>query len=80
MTTITVKNIPDETYETLKKRAAEHHRSLNGEIIHLLEKATSCERINPDEHLARVSILRERVKGYNATGDEIKEMIEEGRK
>ena len=80
MATITVKNIPDATYETLKKRASEHHRSINGEIIHLIEKATSCERINPEEHLARASVLRENVKGYVATANEIKEMIEEGRK
>jgi plasmid stability protein len=39
--TITLKNIPAELHRELKKRAEEHHRSLNREIIATLKSATS---------------------------------------
>jgi len=41
MATITLKNIPAELHRELKKRAEEHHRSLNKEIIATLKSATS---------------------------------------
>ncbi len=40
MATITINNIPDPTYNTLKQLAVENHRSINSEIICLIEKAT----------------------------------------
>jgi plasmid stability protein len=41
MTSITLKNIPADLHRELKKRAEEHHRSLNKEIIAILKSATS---------------------------------------
>jgi plasmid stability protein len=41
MATITLKNIPAELHRQLKKRAEEHHRSLNKEIIAALTSAAS---------------------------------------
>jgi plasmid stability protein len=41
MATITLKNIPAELHRQLKKRAEEHHRSLNKEIIATLKSAAS---------------------------------------
>ena len=41
MATITLKNIPAELHRELKKRAGEHHRSLNREILATLENATT---------------------------------------
>ena len=41
MATITLKNIPADLHRELKKRAEEHHRSLNKEIIATLKSATS---------------------------------------
>ena len=42
---ITVKNIPDPVYETIKKEAKRKGRSLNAEIIKLLEaEAAQAER------------------------------------
>jgi len=40
MATITLKNIPADLHRELKKRAEEHHRSLNKEIIATLKSAT----------------------------------------
>ena len=41
MASITLKNIPADLHRELKKRAEEHHRSLNREIIATLKSATS---------------------------------------
>ncbi len=35
MPSLTIRDLPDETIQSLKARAARHHRSLNGEILHL---------------------------------------------
>lgn len=35
MPSLTIRDLPDETILSLKTRAAYHHRSLNGEILHL---------------------------------------------
>ena len=40
MLSITVKNIPDHAYEILRQVATTNHRSINSEIICLIEKAT----------------------------------------
>jgi plasmid stability protein len=39
MITITIKGIPKETHRELKKRAAAHRRSLNSEVIFVLESS-----------------------------------------
>ena len=39
MASITLKNIPADLHRELKKRAEEHHRSLNREIIAVLKSA-----------------------------------------
>jgi plasmid stability protein len=40
MASITLKNVPADLHRELKKRAEEHHRSLNREIIATLKSAT----------------------------------------
>jgi plasmid stability protein len=50
MATITLKNIPAELHRELKKRAEDHHRSLNKEIIATLKSATSTTiQLNPTQ-------------------------------
>ena len=43
MATITLKNIPADLHRDLKKRAEQHHRSLNKEIIATKCSAYDCE-------------------------------------
>ena len=43
MTTITLKNIPADLHRELKKRAEEHHRNLNKEMIATKCSAYDCE-------------------------------------
>lgn len=37
--TLSVKNVPDKLAERLRQRAASHHRSLQGELLVILEEA-----------------------------------------
>lgn len=41
MTSITIRNIPDEVMEKLRERAKNERRSLNNEVIKILEDFTS---------------------------------------
>ncbi|MDQ3254247.1 MAG: Arc family DNA-binding protein, partial [Acidobacteriota bacterium] len=33
MATLTIKNLPDDLYQQLKRTAAQHRRSINSEVI-----------------------------------------------
>ena len=47
MATLTIKNIPDDLYEELKQRAATNRRSINNEVIMLIERAFRSYRPSP---------------------------------
>ena len=70
MPTITVKNIPAEIYEKLKRAAEISHRSINSEIIACIERAVRSQEINPDLLLANARKLREKTAGHPITDRE----------
>lgn len=78
MATMTIKNIPDELYEQLKRRAAANRRSINNEVIVLIERAVQYQAQDPNEVLERVRVLREKLDLY-VTEDEITAAKHEGR-
>ena len=43
MSTIVVKNVPEDLHERLKERAERNHRSMTGEVIHLLSASLGAE-------------------------------------
>jgi plasmid stability protein len=43
MGTIVVKNVPEDLHERLKERAERNHRSMTGEVIHLLSATVGGE-------------------------------------
>lgn len=49
MPSITIQDIPDELLARLRQRAARHRRSVNGEIVHLLDRALSGAVAGSDE-------------------------------
>ncbi len=61
MPSFTVKNIPDDLYDRLKRTADEHRRSLNSEILVCLETALGVRRADPDALLARLRTVRRSV-------------------
>lgn len=78
MATMTIKNIPDELYEQLKRRAEANRRSINNEVIVLIERAVQYQAQDPNEVLERIRVLREKLDLY-VTEDEITAAKHEGR-
>lgn len=79
MATITVKNIPDEIYEQLKRSAEANRRSINSEIIMCIERAVGVRHIDPSEVLAEARQLREKTSTYIITDDEFNQAKISGR-
>jgi plasmid stability protein len=79
MTSITVKNIPQELYEKLRSVASMNHRSLNNEMIHCLESVLMPQRLSVAEKLLRAKNIRSQISTDEFDPDEIKKAIEEGR-
>ena len=79
MATITLKNLPDPTYKTLKQLAKEHHRSINSEVIYLIEKATKSTKIDPNQHLLTARKFREKTKQHPFNDDIFTDIKNEGR-
>ena len=69
MATVTVKDLPDKLHRKLKARAVQHRRSLNSEIIAVLEAAASARKLDPDDLLTRAAALRSRVGGQLTDSD-----------
>jgi plasmid stability protein len=78
MATITLKNIPDELHEALKKRASLQRRSLNNEIIASLEASLRSTPIDLESFLYKIQFLREEVSG-RLTDSDLKSLKNEGR-
>ncbi len=70
MAQLTVRNVDDKVYETLKSRAARNHRSLEAEIRAVLERVARDEM--REEFLRWTSEMRERMRPHyhgDATAD-----------
>jgi plasmid stability protein len=53
--TLSIKNVPDHIYERLRKKATEHHRSLQGELMAILEAGLmEKETLSPVALLSKV--------------------------
>ena len=50
---LSIKNVPDEIAERLKKRAAKNHRSLQGELMSILEATLAKNQTMKPEELLR---------------------------
>ncbi len=79
MATITLKNIPDDLYERLRRRASTHRRSINSEMIHCLEEALQPRRLPPEERLRRIRKLRPAIDSQAVSHDDLLAAIDDGR-
>ena len=79
MVTLTIKNVPPEIYERIKTQAKNNHRSINGEVISILEQAISIAPIDVKTTLEQTKKIREMTAHYVITADEIENLINEGR-
>jgi plasmid stability protein len=60
MKSLSVRGLPDETYEALKAMAAKRHRSLQEQVRHILEQQV---RLASDSTLAAARSWRKRLAG-----------------
>ena len=55
---LSIKNVPDDVVKRLKDRAERHHRSLQGELMAILEEAIGASKpLTPDDVLSEVRRL-----------------------
>ncbi|MDO8431559.1 MAG: hypothetical protein Q7S58_04025 [Candidatus Binatus sp.] len=69
--TLTIKKVPDKIVARLRRRAAANHRSLQGELMTLLEEASEPKRLTI--HELRQAMLKSGLR----TPDESTRMIRE---
>jgi plasmid stability protein len=79
MATLTIKNIPDTLVKRLKRRAAQHRRSLNSEVIDMLDATTRVTPIDVEEEIARVRARRPIPETVRITPEQIKAWKNAGR-
>ena len=79
MTTFTVKNIPPNLYEKLKKSAERNRRSINSEIIVCIEKSVQSQVIDAEQALTKARQFRSLTQAVPISDDELVQAIEEGR-
>ena len=49
-----IKNVPDDLAEEIRARARRHHRSLQGELLTILQAATASRGLSIDQLLERI--------------------------
>jgi plasmid stability protein len=64
MSSVTIKNIPDELMARLRQQAAEDRRSLNKEVIHLVEAALRGEHASAGDRAQ--SQIRAQTQAWSA--------------
>ena len=76
--TLTIRNVPDIVHAKLKRRAEKHRRSLNSEVLHLLEEATGEQEIDRDAVWEEIRKRREEGPTIDIGPKELKRLMREG--
>ena len=79
MPTMTLKNIPEPLYESLKRAAALHRRSLNSEILYCLEETLAPRKRDVSELLEKARQVREKTAHYRLDNEELDRAKNSGR-
>ena len=73
MVNLSIKNVPEDVVVQLRARAQQNHRSLQGELLSILEQTVTPKKLSVDEALTRIKALGLR------TGDDSTRWIREDR-
>lgn len=76
MSQLLVRNLPEETVESLKRRAKSNHRSLQAEVALILENAA---KIQPSSFWKNANKIREQLGTYNKSFSDSSELVREDR-
>jgi len=79
MATLSIKNVPEALVKRLKSQATTNRRSLNLEVIAVLEAATRATPIDVEAELARVRAIRVKPRGGPLTDEMITRYKRAGR-
>jgi len=79
-TNITLKKIPAGLHEDIKASAVRHRRSINSEILALLEEGLRPRRRTADEILVSARVVREKMKNIWLDDRKIDQAKREGRR
>jgi plasmid stability protein len=72
--TLSIKNVPEELARRLRERAARHHRSLQGELMAIIETAA----VQSPRSLSELGDLAQQLGLHSASGDSAR-MVREDR-
>ncbi|MBL1213265.1 MAG: Arc family DNA-binding protein [Ignavibacteriae bacterium] len=79
MPSITIKNISDGMMRKLKRRAKLNRRSLNSEIIQILDDLVNSSKIDINKILQKAAAIREKIE-YSLSDKELTKFKNEGRR
>ena len=79
MPAITIKNIPNDLYDQIRKSALINYRSINGEILYRLHHSLGHKPIEPEILLKRIANLQKKIKLPKLTSDLLEKARTEGR-
>jgi len=79
MPSLTIKNLPLEVHAELKRRARDHRRSLNQEVVDILARESGRRPVDVEALLADIREHRKLWKGPPLTDEEIDAAKREGR-
>jgi|GEM_PF-202700 len=80
MASLTIKGVPSDLLERMRRNAELHRRSLNSEAIVAFERSIGPTVFDPAEVLRRVKLLHEEIGSVRTlTPEEMEEAIDEGR-
>ena len=80
MVAVTLKNVPSELYERVKQNAKANHRSINNEIIAIIEESVMPQPVDVQAWLEKARQLREITAHHVISIDEITRLKNQGRK
>ncbi|MFQ5743647.1 MAG: Arc family DNA-binding protein [Acidobacteriota bacterium] len=79
MPSLTIRDIPEEVLESLRERAQRNHRSLNGELLTLLETYALAPSVEPREFVEEVREIQQRYAVPRVDHAEIDSLKRRGR-
>lgn len=79
MPAITLKKVPPDLFEEIKKSAEINLRSINNEILFRLKLAFSRKAFNPDAFIKRIEMMQSNLKLPKLTDEILEKAKNEGR-
>ncbi|WP_404789873.1 FitA-like ribbon-helix-helix domain-containing protein [Altericista sp. CCNU0014] len=80
MTNLTIKNMPEGLYQTLKQRALNNRRSLNSEVLVCLEQVLQDRHPDTQVALTRIRELRQKTVSHPLTDEILQQAKLDGRR